>query len=89
MYHQEDCRQEDTALTDTGLYGEWLCQFSIMDYLADGIFIKLSDDVNELWWESVTVYQLPDDLPVDAVKRLLEVNEDAVQGGSVTPGTAQ
>ena len=66
---------------DACLYGEWISQFSIVDYPTGGIFIQLPDDVDELWWESVVVHELPNDLSVDTVKGLLEVNEDAVQGG--------
>jgi hypothetical protein len=60
-----------------------------VDYLAGGVFLELSDNVDELFWESVLVHQLPDDFPVDAVEHLLEVNEDAVQRGSTIPGTAR
>ena len=57
--------------------------------LTGGIFIQLLDDGDVLGGEAVVLYELPDDFPVHAVKCLLEIHEDAVQGGTATQGIVQ
>ena len=80
-HHQEDCRREQTALTDAGLYAERFRQCPVVDHLTCGIFIKLLDDGNELWWKAVVLHQSPDDISVDTVECFLKVDKDCVQRG--------
>ena len=63
---------------DTGLYAERFRQFPVVDYLRGGVFVKLLDDGNELWWKAVVVRQSPDDISVDTIKCFLKVDKDCV-----------
>ena len=80
-HHQEDRRREQTALTDAGLYTERFRQFPVVDHLTGGVFARLLDDGNELWWKAVVVHQYPDNISVDTIECFLKVDKDCVQRG--------
>ena len=80
-HHQEDRRREQTALTDAGLYAERFRQFPVVDHLTCGVFVKLLDDGNELWWKAVVVHQSPDDISVHTVGCFLKVDKDSTTYG--------
>ncbi|KAH3855495.1 hypothetical protein DPMN_098081 [Dreissena polymorpha] len=43
-------------------------------------FIRLSNDVEDLFWHFVVSQKSPEGLPVNIVKRLLILDEDDIQG---------
>ena len=80
---QKYCRRQYAALTYTCRSLEGVSQLSLVYDLAGGIFIQLLDDGDVLGGKAVVLHQLTDGLPgipVHAVKYLLEIHKDAVQG---------
>lgn len=64
-----------------GLFGEGFRDFPVVDHFTTGVFMHPLDDGDKLWWKAVVVHQSPDDIPVDAIERLLEFHKNCVQGG--------
>lgn len=55
---------------DSCAHFERFRQFPIVDDLTRWWFVKVLDQLNELWWNSIVMHKLPDDIPVNTVKGL-------------------
>ena len=63
------------------MYAETFRQFPVVDHLTGGVFVKLLDDGNELWWKAIVIHQSPDDITVDTIECFLKVDKDYLQRG--------
>ena len=70
--HNKDYRRQQAALPDR------FRQVTTVNNLTRWRYMKVLKQLNKLWWNSIVVHKLPDDIPVNTVEGLFEISKSKV-----------